>query len=320
MRLVLETMLMDYRLELLHEDNFENLVNRICQKVLGTGVISFSKGKDGGRDGKFTGTSQNFPSATAPWVGKFIIQAKHTDNPIASCSDSDFKTIVDKEIKKIKKLKQGNEVDCYLLFTNRKYSGVKGEQLLSKIKKDTGLKNIEIIGKESLNDMYIKPFKDIIKEFQLDLIHIPFEFSENEIKNIITGFHKNLPQLTSTIESQVEKIKSDYERIGIEEKNKKNSLGKEYYENEVLAVSLQDFDKIRSFLLNPINEDLKEQFYDITAELRNLILLKRDNFLAFEEIFIFIYKKICDGNDIRGKRHIFTLLHYMYCECLIGLK
>ena len=42
---------MDYRLELLSEDNFENLINRICQEVLGTGVISFSKGKDGGRDG-----------------------------------------------------------------------------------------------------------------------------------------------------------------------------------------------------------------------------------------------------------------------------
>lgn len=311
---------MDYRLELLSEDDFEKLVNRVCQKILGTGVITFSKGKDGGRDGKFTGTSQGFPSATAPWTGKFIIQAKHTDNPIASCSDNNFSTLVNKEIKKIKKLEEAKEVDCYLLFTNRKYSAVKGGGLLEKIKKDTGLEYVEIIGKEALNDMYIKPNKDIIKEFQLDLMHIPFDFSENEIKNIIGGFHQNLSQLTSAIASQVEKIKSDYERIGIEDKNKKNSLSKEYYENEVLAASLQDFEKIASFLSNPINDDLKEQFYDIAAELRNLILLKRNNFLAFEEVFIFIYKKICDGNDIRGKRHIFTLLHYMYCECLIGLK
>lgn len=311
---------MDYRLELLSEDDFEKLVNRICQKILGTGVIVYSKGKDGGRDGKFTGTSQNFPSERSPWAGKFIIQAKHTDNPIASCSDNDFNALINKEIEKIKSLKEAKALDCYLLFTNRKYSGVKGEQLLGKIKKDTGLENVEIIGKESLNDMYIRSNKEIIKEFHLDLMHIPFDFSENEIKNIIAGFHKNLSQITSVIESQVEKIKSDYERIGIEDKNKKNSLSKEYYDSEVLAVSLQDFEKITSFLLNPINDDLKEQFYDIAAELRNLILLKRDNFLAFEEIFIFIYKKICDGSDIRGKRHIFTLLHYMYCECLIGLK
>lgn len=311
---------MDYRLELLSEDDFECLVNRVCQKILGTGVISFSKGKDGGRDGKFTGTSQYFPSTIEPWTGKFIIQAKHTDNPIASCSDRDFNSIVTQEIEKIKKLKGANDVDCYLLFTNRKYSGIKGEQLLKRIKNETGLVNAIIIGKESLNDIYIRPHKDIIREFHLDLVHIPFDFSEHEIKNIITGFHKNLPLLKSTLESQVEKIKSDYERIGIDEKNQKNNLSKEYYENEVLAVSLQDFDKIRSFLLNSINEDLKDQFFDITAELRNLILLKRDNFMAFEEIFIFIYKKICEGSDMRGKRHIFTLLHYMYCECLIGLK
>lgn len=311
---------MDYRLELLSEDCFENLINRICQKILGTGVISFSKGKDGGRDGKFTGKSENFPSTADAWNGKFIIQTKHTDNPIASCSDRDFNPIVNNEIKKIKKLKHDNEIDCYLLFTNRKYSGVKGTRLLSKIKKETGLANVEIIGKETINDQYINSNKDIIREFQLDLLHIPFDFSENEIKNIIAEFRKNLLELTPDIKSQVERIKTDYERIGIEEKNKRNILSKEYYENEILYVSLQDFEKIRSFLSNPRNEDLKDQFFDIAAELRNLILIKRDNFLSFEEIFIFIYKKICDGSDLKGKRHIFTLLHYMYCECLIGLK
>ena len=93
---------MDYRLELLSDSTFENLVNRVCQEILGTGVISFSSGKDGGRDGKFTGTANKFPSEKSSWKGKFIIQAKHTENPIASCSDNDFNTIIDKEIKKIK--------------------------------------------------------------------------------------------------------------------------------------------------------------------------------------------------------------------------
>ena len=53
---------MDYRLELLSEDKFENLINKVCQEILGAGVIAFSKGKDGGRDGKFTGTATKFPS------------------------------------------------------------------------------------------------------------------------------------------------------------------------------------------------------------------------------------------------------------------
>src|SRR5690349_12565458 len=119
---------MDYRLELLNSSVFENLVNTICQKLLGMGVISFAPGKDGGRDGKFNGVAQKYPSEADRWNGKFIIQSKHTLNPIASCSQKDFETeIIDQEIPKLIKLKSNDEIDHYLLFTNRKYSGVKGE-------------------------------------------------------------------------------------------------------------------------------------------------------------------------------------------------
>ena len=51
---------MDYRLELLHADDFENMVNTICQNILGMGVISFVSGKDGGRDGRFDGSADNY--------------------------------------------------------------------------------------------------------------------------------------------------------------------------------------------------------------------------------------------------------------------
>lgn len=309
---------MDYRLELLSEDKFENLTNKICQEILGTGVIAFSKGKDGGRDGKFTGTATKFPSNISPWNGKIIIQAKHTDNPIASCSDSDFTKTINLEIKKINALKNAGDVDCYIIFTNRKYTGVIGESLLKKIQAETGIEEVAIIGKESLNDLYLN--KSIIKEFSLDLNHIPFDFSEEEIKNIIIGFKTQLPQIKQGIQFEVEKVKFDFDRIKIEEKNRKNNLSKEYFENSILNQSLQDFEKISSFLSDPRNDDLKEQYFDIATELRNIILIKRNNFAEFEEVFIYIYKKICDGEDIRGKRHIYTLLHYMYYECLIGIK
>lgn len=235
---------MDYRLELLSDDGFENLVNRVCQELLGLGVIAFSKGKDGGRDGKFTGTANKYPSHVDCWSGKFIIQAKHTSNPIASCSDSDFKKIVDEEIKNIKSLKASGDIDCYLLFTNRKYTGLTGESLLKKIQKETGVTNVVIIGKESLNDLYINPHKNIIKEFQLDLHHIPFDFSEEEIRDIILEFHKELPLIKTSLETTVERVKFDFNRIRIEEKNKKNELGEAYFENEILAHSLQDLSLI----------------------------------------------------------------------------
>src|SRR5690606_27840310 len=107
---------------------FEKLVNTICQKILGTGVISFSQGKDGGRDGVFTGTATDYPSHTQPWQGKFIIQAKHSASSVASCSDAGFQRTIADEFIKLKKLRKSGDADCYLLFTNRKYSGGLGER------------------------------------------------------------------------------------------------------------------------------------------------------------------------------------------------
>lgn len=313
---------MDYRLERLDNSTFEDLVNTICQKILGTGVISFSPGKDGGRDGKFFGTAQNFPDNIKPWSGKFIIQAKHTNNPIASCSDSDFEKIVKDEIIKIKKLKDAGDIDCYLLFTNRKYTGVKGEELLKKIITETGVNNSIVIGKETINDRYLNQHKDIVRQYRLDLHHIPFDFSDEEIKDIILVFKQQLPSIENDIKAEVDRIKHDFAFIDKKEKNKKNRLSEEYFQNEIAAKSLMDFEKIERFLALPQNEEIKDYYFDVVSELSNLITIKRDNFDAFEEIFLFIYKLVCDGsNELKGtKRHFWTFLHYMYYNCEIGIK
>jgi len=314
---------MDYRLELLDDAKFEDLAISVCRKLLGMGIISFAPGKDGGRDGKFTGTAMNYPSANEPWKGKFIIQAKHTINPIASCSDRDFKKIIlEEEVPKINKLKQEGEIDCYLVFTNRKYSGVSGENLLKSIKEQTGLENVVIIGKETLNNTYINPNKDIVREFELNKHHIPFDFSDEEIKDIILTFRSQLAKIKSELASKVAQVKYDFDHLEKEEKNRKNKLGKEYYENVILARSLMEFDKIQHFLDAAENNELKEYYFDIATELNQIITLQRDNFGDFEEIFVYIYQHICDGNiDLKGsKRHVLTFLHYVYMECLIGIK
>lgn len=313
---------MDYRLELLDDSTFEDLVNTICQKILGTGVISFTPGKDGGRDGKFIGTAQNYPSTAEPWTGKFIIQAKWTNNPIASCSDNDFEKIVKDEILKIKKLKDAGDIDCYLLFTNRKYTGVKGEELLKRIMTETGVENATIIGKETISDRYLNQQKEIVRQYRLDLHHIPFDFSDEEIKDIILVFKQQLPSIENDIKAEVDRIKHDFIFIDKKDKNKKNRLGEEYFQNEIAAKSLMDFEKIERFLALPQNEKIKDYYFDVVSELSNLITIKRDNFDAFEEIFLFIYKMVCDGNQkLKGtKKHIWTFLHYMYYNCEIGIK
>jgi hypothetical protein len=313
---------MDYRLENINDTDFERMVNTICQKILGTGAIEFSSGKDGGRDGKFTGTAQNYPSTKDSWTGKFIIQAKHTENYGASCSDKDFEKIVDDEIVKIKKLKENGEINNYLLFTNRKYSGIKGEQLVNKIIAETGIENCAIIGKETINNQYLNSNKEIVKQFRLDLSHIQFDFSDEEIKDIILAFKSQLPEIKTEIKDEVDKLKQDFILMDKREKNNKNRLSEEYFNEFIVGDSLMDFDKIEKFLYNPLNERLKDYYFDTAYELNQLISLRRDDFNLFEEIFVFIYRLICDGSTpLKGsKRHVMVFLHYMYYECLIGKK
>lgn len=313
---------MDYRLELLDDSEFEKLVNTICQKVLGTGVVSFSPGKDGGKDGRYTGIAQNYPSTASPWSGKFIIQSKHTEVANASCSDYDFKKIVEEEIEKISKLKKNGEVENYLLFTNRKFSGVTGDNLVKKIRSSTGLDNVEIIGKSDINDLYLNPNKDIVRLYGLDKLHIPFSFSEREIKEVLLAFKNEIKSSGKDIQAKSEDLKYDYSHISKSKKNKKNKLSEEYFQQHVLGTSLQYFDTIESFLTDPRNDALKDYYYDTAAELNELITLKRDSFDAFEELFLFIYQTICDGSQklMGHKRYVRVFLHYMYVECLIGEK
>lgn len=314
---------MDFRLEQLSKDKFEDLVNAICQQLLGMGVVSFAEGKDGGRDGKFEGKAEKYPSTTECWSGKFIIQAKHSSSPIASCSDNDFEKIVDEEIEKIKKLKKSGEIDNYMLFTNRKHTAIVTSRLEDKIKKETKIDRSIIIGKETINKHYLLPNKSLVKLFGLDVFSLPFDFSDTDLRNLVIAFKDELSEeVEELIRLESEKIKHNYYSISKEEKNAKNNLGKEYYQNIIVGTSLQYFTKIDEFIRNPINSTYKNYYFDIVAELNQIITIKREDFGAFEEIFGYIYQVMNDESErlIGKKRFVSIFLHYMYFNCDLGKK
>ncbi|MBL8152121.1 MAG: hypothetical protein JNN15_19540, partial [Blastocatellia bacterium] len=51
-----------YPLHELYDNEFEDMVWDICQDLLGAGTLKFAKGNDGGRDSRFNGTANRFPS------------------------------------------------------------------------------------------------------------------------------------------------------------------------------------------------------------------------------------------------------------------
>ena len=307
---------MDYRLENLSEDDFESLINMLCQKVLGMGTVSFSKGKDGGRDGRFIGTASKYPSESSKWSGKFIIQAKHTADYQGSCSDKPFygnqTSLINSEIEKVKALKANNEIDNYLLFTNRKETESR-ENAVTHIKKETDLSCIDIIGKETMHS-WLSQYKDIVKQFSLDKFTMPFEFYDKDIRDLILIFHDTLPD-----------VKNDtilvLDRPNIENKNQINNLDKSYYENIILNDLNRYHKQILDFLENPINQEFAQYYGETTVELKRVIETNREKFDGFNKVFDFLTKYLMEKEPEKLKKYRNTIpafFHFMYYQCDIG--
>lgn len=305
---------MKYPLYYQNEDDFENLVTLICKKILGEGVIPFAKGRDGGKDGRFTGTANSFPSESSPWSGKIIIQAKHTAKIQASCSDSDFETIIKKEIKKINELKNNKEIDFYLLFTNRKLTGGADSKISKQISEETGIENY-LIAEEKIQG-YLMEFPDVVKMAKLQYLLMPLEFDETDIRDVVIEIKQALKS------DDISPRKVDFSKIELTEKNRLNDLSEAYF-NDVIKSEFTNFQKIDNFLSDSINEKVKECYEDAVSELNAKITIHRNEYGEFERIIDDIYDKIIcrSGDSLKGnKRLVRTLLHYMYCNCDIGKK
>lgn len=307
-----------YRLDLLSEDRFESLAVRICRDILGNGVTGFAKGRDAGRDGRFEGTAQSYPSESAPWSGKFIIQAKHTTNTEASCSDGDFfgnkTSIIAEEIEKIKKLKTSGEIDNYLCFTNRKLTGGKEAEIRNEIISKTKIDNVAILGIEYIEG---KLSRQIIKEFNLKRNVIPFEFYEKDIQEVVILFGQESRKLDSKKPLKDE----DFYRPSIEIKNRLNNLSEDYFKNIIQDESLKYFKQIDDFLKDPINNQYAKSYERTAFELKQKIEINRDDFEKFENAFEYVYLYIFDEERreiIEHRNLIYVFLHFMYYFCDIG--
>ncbi len=307
-----------YRLDRISEDNFEAIIVRICQNLLGKGVTGFTKGRDGGRDGRFEGTAQNYPSTLESWNGKFIIQAKHTTTSEASCSDNEFfgnkTSIIALEIDKIKKLKNENEIDHYLCFTNRKLTGGKESEIRNAVKSETKITNVGIHGIEFIE---LNLTKEIIKEFSLNRNITPFEFYEKDIQEVIILFGEESQNLTDKDAFKPE----DFYRPSIDVKNRLNNLSEGYFKNIIQDESLKYFKQIADFLKDPINAKFAKSYERTTFELKQKIEVNRDDFDKFEKAFEYLYLYIFDENSkeiIEHRNLIYVFLHFMYYNCDIG--
>lgn len=303
----------DYHLYELSNDKFEGLVVHICREILGTGVVNFSSGPDGGRDGKFTGTANNFPSKASPASGKFIVQAKGTSNPVAKCSSSEFNAVLEKEIPRIVKLKESGEIDNYLLFTNRRVSGDADGKVVSGLKEKTGLDNVWLLGLETISS-HLDANPNIVETMALRQFQAPLRIYSQDIADVIETFHVQKDSLLSQF---------DFSYTKLEEKNQLNKLSPEYFQY-LRENSGKYFSQIQTFLGKPQNKRHETMYYAIADEIKSKITATRSSYVNFDDVLVFLYDSILkqypaltqDGRS----RFVSVFLHYMYCNCDIGQK
>lgn len=306
----------DYRLYELHPDEFERLIVAICIRWLGAGVTPFAPGPDGGRDGKFVGRANCFPSESDPLAGHCVLQAKHVSAPDRSCSDSDFKRLLAGERDKIKKLVKAGLCDHYLVFTNRKLTGGADETLIAGLMK-LRLKGAHIVGTERLHAA-LEDYADLSNTLPNYNDSAPFRFNPDELVEVIHALH----DYTSKAPQSDFNSAREFDAIKIQQKNKLNDLSETYFHQMIVNNSMPHFPSIEEFLKNRRNRELADLYHDAADELKQKILTNRGKFGSFDELFTFLSSGIQQPRSaLRGKRRLVSiLLHYMYCNCDIGSK
>lgn len=316
---------MMYQYQDIHDSDFEKLAIFICKEILGQGAQGFSKGADGGKDGKFIGTANLYPSQSSPWKGTTIIQAKHTTGINRHFLESDFysetssSNILAEEIAKIIKLIEKEKLDNYILFANRKLTGGAEPIIKKYISEQTGLKleNIAILGIDAL-DAWLACFPYIVNLVNLTPLTISPVIRPDELAEVITHFSK-------AFNSNVKH--NDFtpvERTTFEEKNQLNNAT-DIFVNFVKRNYMSYARQVSEFLTDVQNVEILDHYQEAVEDFQlRFIATKQENKdqMYFDKIFNDLVELLINRDHILSKNIKLTriMVFYMYWNCDIGIS
>lgn len=312
---------MKYAYEDLSPDQFEKLIIFLCKYLLGTAVQGFSRGPDGGRDAKFTGTAENYPSRASPWSGIVIIQAKHTNGYNKHFSESDFfnpqssHAIISGEIPKIGKLRREQKLDHYMLFSNRRLGGNSEEIIVTYISQECSLPKASIClcGVEQL-DTWLKLFPQVCQLADIDPVDSPLIVSPDDLAEVIQSLKKHVGMVEQIIDHL------PMPRVSYDRKNILNNMSEEYSKSQRKKY-LKESASISSFLAAPENVELQSLYESIGDEFQFKIIAKRKNYQTFDEVLEHLIDLLFDRDPVlrNNKRLTRAMLFHMYWYCDIGV-
>ena len=313
---------MKFAYEDMSDGQFETLIVFLCQRLLGAAVQGFAKGPDGGRDAKFIGTAELLPSASAPWVGTTIVQAKHTNGYNRNFSESDFfsrvatSTVLSKEIPRIKRLRKTKQLDHYMLFANRRLAANAHAEIIDYIASqcDIPVPSIYLCGLEQL-ETWLKRFPEVAHEADLDPVDSPLRVSPDDLAEVVQALARQIDGVVSTLDDP------PTVRVTYEQKNALNNMSVNYAKAQRRKY-LKETVQIRAFLAAPENLDLLRMYESVVDEFQLKIIAKRKDHQTFDEVMEHVVDLLFNRDPVlrqySHKRLTRAVLFYMYWNCDIG--
>lgn len=313
---------MKFAYEDLSDDQFEELIVLLCQRLLGVSVQGFAQGPDGGRDAKFVGTAELHPSKAAPWVGTTVVQAKHTNGYNRHFSQSDFfsktgaNNVLGKEIPRIKKLRKAKQLDHYMLFANRRLGGNADADIRDYISVQCGIpsSSIYLCGVEQL-ELWLKNFPDVVNVASLDPVDSPLIVSPDDLAEVVQALARNWDGLHAVPDDP------PTPRVSYERKNAVNNMSAGYAKEQRRRY-LKETTQIHTFLAAPENLELLRLYESVVDEFQMKIIANRKNHQAFDKVMEYLVDLLFGRDAVlrqrAHKRLTRAVLFYMYWNCDIG--
>jgi hypothetical protein len=308
---------MGYAFEDLDDSQFERLVVQCARRLFGSGVVSFAAGVDGGRDARFTGVADRYPSSSGPWVGKTIIQAKHTNATNAHFSDPDFSSdaessVISHEIPRIKKLVEEGDLDNYMLFTNRRLGANSDAAIRARVATAAGLgsRPVALHGIEYLDDLF-REFPEVIGLAQIDPVDSPLNVSSYNIAEVILAIAVGLEDDDAGLPV--------VDRVSFTRKNEINTMS-EPFANELLKRYLSYTSQFDAFLASPANQDVLSKYNNAVEDFQLKVIAKRKDYQSFDDVFNYLVDLLYDRDAVLSRNRKLTraMVFYMYWNCDLG--
>ena len=305
----------------LYDDQFEQVVVALGQRLFGAGLSGFSKGKDGGKDAKFQGTAERYPSTASPWKGTTIIQAKHTNGINASFSDKPFfnpekgtGSLVE-ELPRIKKLVASGELQNYLLISNRKLTGITEGKLKKYFQQNTGIEQerLGFAGTDNL-DQWFKLFPDAKNSLELKPLERPLIVSPDELASIIEAFSDAFKDLDVPATQDLPPTRTPFSV-----KNTLNNMSPEFAKElrgRYIALTKQ----IDVFLEDPQNSAFQAMYHQTSEDFSLKIAEFQYDNDTFDSVFNYLTDLLIDRSTMlkSNRRLTRAMVFYMYWKCDIG--